>query len=104
LSKGVADTLAALLAFPGCVVLGASGWHHMEAIAVAVARRVVQRAAAGSWWACTTTSRASAARCVRCRPPSPAGLVLDESIDTIDIGAHKDLADAWHAGWRWEMA
>jgi hypothetical protein len=28
--------------------------------------------------------------------------VLDESIDTIDIGAHKDLADAWRAGWRWE--
>jgi len=27
--------------------------------------------------------------------------VLEESVDTIDIGAHHDLADAWSAGWQW---
>jgi len=72
----------------------------MEAIAVAVAGAWSRR---GGWFLVGVhdDDRASAGA-VRAMQPHRAGLVLDESIDTIDIGAHKDLADAWHAGWRWE--
>jgi hypothetical protein len=101
LVEGVADTLAALLAFPGCVVLGASGWHHMEAIAAAVTPRVVQ----ARGWLLVGVHDDEQGKCGAVRAMHAAiaaGLVLDESIDTIDIGAHKDLADAWRVGWRWE--
>jgi hypothetical protein len=35
-----------------------------------------------------------------------AGLVLGDSVRALDLGAHKDLADAWAAGWRhtWSLA
>jgi hypothetical protein len=100
LVEGVADTLAAFLAFPGCVVLGGNGWYQMETIAAAVAPRLVQ---ARGWLLVGVhddePGKSGAVRAMQAA--IAAGLVLDESVDTIDIGAHKDLADAWRAGWRW---
>ena len=98
--EGVADTLAALLAFDGCIVLGANGWHNMGAIAAAIAPRVVQ---ARGWLLVGVhddgPGKTGAANAMLAA--IAAGLVLNESVDAIDVGAHKDLADAWRAGWRW---
>ncbi len=96
----MADTLAALLAFPGCVVLGANGWHNMEAIAAAIAPRVVQ----ARGWLLVGVHDDEPGKCGAVnamRAAIAAGLVLDASVGAIDVGAHKDLADAWRAGWRW---
>jgi hypothetical protein len=100
LVEGVADTLAAFLAFRGCVVLGANGWHQMETIAAVVAPRLVQ----ARGWLLVGVHDDEQGKCGAVRAMQAAiaaGMVLDERIDTIDIGTHKDLADAWRAGWRW---
>lgn len=100
LVEGVADSLAAVLAFPGCVVLGANGWHHMEAIAAAIAPRVV---AARGWLLVGVhdDEQGIAGAGDALRAAIDARLVLDESVRPIDTSPHKDLADAWRAGWRW---
>lgn len=100
LVEGISDTLAAFLAFPGYVVLGASNWRQMEAIAAAVAPRVVQ---ARGWLLIGVHDDEEGKRgAVRALQAAiAAGLVLEKSVDTIDIGAHYDLADAWSAGWQW---
>jgi hypothetical protein len=100
LVEGVADTLAAVLAFPGCVVIGANGWYRMADIAAAIAPRVVE---ARGWLLVGVHADkegiAGATRAIRAAVD--AGLEIDRTVDTIDIGEHKDLADAWSAGWRW---
>lgn len=100
LVEGVADTLAAVLAFPGCVVFGANGWHHMEAIAAAIAPRVVE---ARGWLLVGVhdDEQGIAGAGDAMRAAIDAGLVLDQSVRPIDTSPHKDLADAWRAGWRW---
>jgi hypothetical protein len=100
LVEGVADTLAAVLAFPGCVVLGANGAGRMVDVARAIAPCLV---GARGWLLIGVHSDESgiAAAAEAIRAATAAGLALERSVDTIEIGAHKDLADAWRAGWRW---
>lgn len=101
LVEGVADTLAAVLAFPGCVVLGANGWYRMADIAAAIAPRVVE--ARGWLLAGVHGDREGIAGATRAiRAAVDAGLEIERTVDTIDIGEAKDLADAWRAGWRWQ--
>lgn len=42
LVEGLTDTLAGVLAFPGCVVVGANGWYMMPRVATAIAPRLVE--------------------------------------------------------------
>lgn len=101
LTEGLADTLVAHLAWPGCAIYGAPGADQLRAIAEAVAPRV---AAVRGWLLVVphdddagVTHAAEAVRVAQ-----RAGLVLDRDLHLVDLGAHNDLADAWRAGWRWQ--
>jgi len=101
LTEGIADTLAGVLAFPSCCVVGASGADRLKHIAAAIAPRLVEARGwllvvphvdGGKGEESTADAVIAAER---------AGLKLDESIHLVDVQPHKDLADAWRAGWRW---
>ena len=101
LTEGIADTLAGVLAFTGCVVVGASGADRLKHIAAAIAPRLVEARGwllvvphvdGGKGEECAADAVIAAER---------AGLKLDESIHLVDVRPHKDLADAWRDGWRW---
>lgn len=101
LTEGIADTLAGVLAFPGCVVVGASGADRLKHIAAAIAPRLVEARGwllivphvdGGKGEECAADAVLAAER---------AGLKLYESIHLVDVRPHKDLADAWRDGWRW---
>jgi len=100
LTEGVADTLAAMLAFPGCAIVGANGTDRMADVAHAIAPRLV----AARGWLLVVAHRdeqgykGATDALVRA---VDAGLVLRESARVVDIAPHKDLADAWRTGWRW---
>ncbi len=101
LVEGVTDSLAAVLAFPGCVVVGAHCADRLPHVAAAIAPRVVE---ARGWLLIVPhvdggkgEERAADAVIAAER----AGLKLDESIHLVDVRPHEDLTDAWRAGWRW---
>jgi hypothetical protein len=100
LVEGLTDSLAALFAFPTCTVVGANGWRMMPRVATAIAPRLV---AARGWLlvAVDDDEQGIAGAGDAMRAAIDAGLVLDESVRAIELGAHHDLADAWRAGWRW---
>jgi hypothetical protein len=109
LVEGLADTLAARLAFPGCVVFGAAGAGAMESIAEAVAPRIAE---IGGWFLMVpdddgpgvenTADAVRAAMNAQLRLATvPRDLVGRALVHVVDIGEHHDLADAWRAGWRW---
>jgi hypothetical protein len=98
--EGLADTLAARLAFPGCAVFGAAGAGHYATIADAVARRV--REVGG--WLLLVVDNDETGKDNACRALAAAeavGLKFDRDLHLVDLGEHHDLADAWKAGWRW---
>ncbi|HEX7840939.1 MAG TPA: hypothetical protein VF469_25855, partial [Kofleriaceae bacterium] len=101
LTEGIADTLAGVLVFPGCVVVGASGADRLKHIAAAIAPRLVEARGwllvvphvdGGKGEECAAEAVLAAQR---------AGLRLHESIHLVDVRPSKDLADAWRNGWRW---
>ncbi|MCX5747106.1 MAG: hypothetical protein NT062_31940 [Proteobacteria bacterium] len=107
--EGLADTLAAHLQFPGCAVFGAPGAGQIEAIATAVAPRVV---AARGWILLTVDDDATGighvgkAIVAACRAglrlaDADAGLEGRCMVRLVELGEHHDLADAHAAGWRW---
>jgi hypothetical protein len=100
LVEGVTDSLAALLAFPGCAVVGANGWRMMPRVAAAIAPRLV---AERGWLlvAVDDDEQGVAGAGDAMRAAVAAGLELEVSVRAIELGAHHDLADAWRAGWRW---
>jgi hypothetical protein len=100
LVEGVADSLAALLAFPTCAVVGANGAYRMPHVAAAIAPRLV---AARGWLlvAVHDDKPGIAGAGEALRTAAAAGLELGASVYAVELGAHKDLADAWLAGWRW---
>jgi phage/plasmid primase-like uncharacterized protein len=101
ITEGLADTLVAHVAFSGCAVLGAPGADQLEAIAAAVAPRVL--AARGWLLVVPHDDPAGVTHAVRAvRAAQTAGLVLDRDLLLVDIGEFNDLADAWRAGWRWQ--
>lgn len=111
LVEGVADTLVAHLTWPGCAIYGAPGWEQLASIASAVAPRVA--ACRGSLLIVPhldpddqgATGAAEAIRaCVDAGltlAPPDAGLDGASTVRLVDLGEHKDLADAYRAGWRW---
>ena len=98
--EGLADTLAARLAFPGCAVFGAAGAAHLEHVAANVAARVKE---IGGWMLMTVdndeTGVDNAADAINAA--IQAGLTLDADFHLVDLGEHHDLADAYAHGWRW---
>jgi hypothetical protein len=100
LTEGVTDSLAAVLAFCGCTIVGANGWRMMPRVAAAIAPRLV---AARGWLlvAVDDDEQGVVGAGDAMRAAADAGLVLGDSVRAVEIGAHHDLADAWRAGWRW---
>jgi hypothetical protein len=100
LVEGMTDSLAALLAFPTSAIVGANGWRMMPRVAAAIAPRLVVKR---GWLlvAVDDDEQGIAGAGDAMRVAIDAGLVLDESVRAIELGAHHDLADAWRAGWRW---
>lgn len=109
--EGLADTLAACLAFPTCAVFGAPGAGQMARIAAAVAPRI---AAVRGWLliAVDDDSAGIGNASDAIVAAVGAGLHLaeadsrldtDGAVDVVDIGAHHDLAEAFAAGWRYQF-
>lgn len=98
--EGVTDSLAAILAFPTCAVVGANGCRRMADVARAIAPLLV---ATQGWLLVAVDNDEQGIRGAgdAMRAAVAAGLVLDRSVRAIDLSAHHDLADAWRAGWRW---
>lgn len=99
IAEGVADSLAAVLAWPSAAVLGAHGAGPYPGVARAAARRLLEvgggrlllaidNDTAGSW----AGTRALTA--VVSEGVDPAALEI------VNLGDHHDLAEAWRAGWR----
>ncbi len=100
LVEGVTDSIAAALAFDTCAIVGANGWRQMPRVAIAVAPRLVE---ARGWLlvAVDDDEQGVEGAGAAMRAAVDAGLVLRKSVRAIELGEHKDLADAWRAGWRW---
>jgi len=98
--EGLADTLAARLAFPSCAVFGAAGAAHLEHVTAVVAARVKE---IGGWLLLLIdddeTGIENGADAIVAA--QAAGLELDRSLLLVDLGEHHDLADAYATGWRW---
>ena len=101
-TEGVMDSLAAALAFPGCVIAGAHGAGNLPVVAAAVAPLlhsfngwllVVPHVDGGVGERRAAEAVLVAQRC---------GLELDRSIRLVDVRPAKDLAEAWRGGWRWQ--
>jgi hypothetical protein len=105
LVEGLADTLAAVLAFPGCAVLGAPGWTQLEAVAAAVAPHVL--AARGALLITVddddqgVEGASAAARAAQAAGLNLASTGAAGSVSFVELGTFHDLADAYAAGWRW---
>lgn len=100
LVEGMTDSIAAALTFDTCAIVGANGWRQMPRVAAAVAPRLAE---ARGWLlvAVDDDDQGVAGAGDAMRAAIDAGLVLRKSVRAIELGAHKDLADAWRAGWRW---
>jgi hypothetical protein len=98
--EGVTDSIAAALAFDTCAIVGANGWYQMPRVAAAVAPRLV---IARGWLlvAVDNDEQGIEGAGAAMRAAVNAGLTLRKSIRAIELGAHRDLAAAWAAGWRW---
>ena len=99
IAEGVTDALAASLAWPHAVILGAHSAGTYATIARVAAPRV--RLAGGRLLLCIDADDAGeAAGIAAVRHAFASGLALDRTLVLVDTGDHHDLADAWAAGWR----
>lgn len=100
LVEGMTDSLAALLAFPTCAIVGANVWYMMPRIAATIAPRLVD---VRGWLlvAVDDDEQGIAGAGDAMRVAVDAGLVLRKSVRAIELCAHHDLADACRAGWQW---
>ncbi len=101
ITEGVADSLAAVLAWPDAVVLGAHGASNLDVIGLVLSKLAPQSLV-------TIVPHRDAPN-----PQHPLGVGLECATKAacwminakmpttmIDLAPHKDLADAWAAGWR----
>lgn len=104
LVEGIADTLASVLAFPGCTVVGAQCADRLPHVAAAIAPRIVE---ARGWLLVVPDvdgGKGEECAALAVKAAQRAGLKLDETIHLVDVRPHKDLCDAWKAGWRWRWS
>ncbi|HEX4455692.1 MAG TPA: hypothetical protein VH143_32750 [Kofleriaceae bacterium] len=96
--EGVADTLTAIQLWPAATVLGAAGAGQLAAVVEAAAPAV--RTNGGRLVLVPDDDdvgiRCAANAVIAARH---AGLVLERTIELIDLGEHHDLNDAHRAGW-----
>lgn len=97
-TEGVLDTLTARVAWPTAVVLGANGAGNIRKV-VEMAMIRVRLAGCHLWLVPHDDTQGISAVSVAGQIAIAAGLELDESLGVVDL-AHKDLNDAWCAGWR----
>jgi hypothetical protein len=108
--EGTTDALAAVLAFPGCVVLGANGTGKLAEVARWAAPKIH---AARGWLlvAADNDPEGVSGAVAAVREAQQAGLELAPAdapavgsslIHLVDLGPHHDVADAWAAGVRWQ--
>lgn len=103
LVEGIMDSLAAVLAFDGCCVVGANGADRMPCVAAAIAPRIAK---ARGWLLVVphVDSKGEDAAAEAVIAAERAGLRLGTSIHLVDVKPHKDLADAVQAGWQWRWS
>ena len=118
--EGLADTLAATLAFAGCAIFGAPGASQLPAIVAAVAERVatcrgclllvVDGDDVGVKAGIQAVLEAEKAG-LRLTPTSTSLIAAANTIQLVRLGKslddkhHHDLADAWsRSRWRWTWA
>lgn len=104
LCEGLADSLAAALAWPAALVLGAHGADNYAGIA-RVAAPLVAAAPGARLRLCVDADAAGmragrAAVEVAIAAGRAAGRDLVRMIEVVDLADHHDLADAYAAGWR----
>ena len=103
ITEGVADTLAAALAWPGGLVLGAHGASNLPIVAKAVARTIGQRGPTRIV-AHRDPGRDQGRPGVGQEAAAEARAALTAAGISAwyvhDVAPHKDLAEAWQAGWR----
>ena len=104
LCEGLADALAAALAWPNALVLGAHGADNYAAIA-AVAAPLVAAAAGARLRLCVDADAAGMrAGCAAVQVAIAAGRAVGRDlvrmVEVVDLADHHDLADAYAAGWR----
>lgn len=99
--EGLADTLAARLAFPGCAVFGAAGAAQLETITAAVADRIHE---IRGYLLLVIDDDDPGVEAGVDAIKAADKLELDRDLLLVDLGEHHDLADAWAAGWRWTWA
>ncbi len=114
ITEGVIDTLTAKIAFPGAIVLGAHGASRFAGIAIAAAKVMragelvlvghQDRLESGEPGAGERAADAALAGAIEAglaptgTPDLPPGA---PTVRVLELGAHKDLNDAWKAkGWR----
>ncbi len=102
--EGLADALAARLAWPGAVVLGAHGAENYAAI-VRVAAPLVAAAGGGRLLLCVDDDAAGLRAgldgvLAAVAAARNAGRDLARMVEVVDLAEHHDLADAYAAGWR----
>lgn len=99
ITEGVTDSLAAVLAWPAAVVLGAQCADRYADVARLAAPRV--KLAGGRILLCVDDDdsgiKAGEAAIDACHA---AGLDFARALVVVDLGAHHDLTDAYAAGWR----
>lgn len=100
-AEGLGDSLAAHLAFTGCAIYGAAGAGQLANIVEAIAPRV--RECRGWLLIIPHDDEAGVSAVVEAMDAGEqAGLVENRDLHLVDIGEHKDLNDAWQAGWRYQ--
>lgn len=101
ITEGVMDSLAAVLAWPGAIVLGAHSWIHLEAIGQAVAKLVINPEVIIVPHRDPPSK--DAPKGVGYKGAANAYLAMDAKgirARFVDVAPAKDLAEAWQAGWR----
>ena len=99
ITEGVCDSLAAVLAWPGALVLGAHSWIHLEAIGQAVAKLVFNPEVFIVPHRDPPTKDAPLGVGYKGAHAAALHLTDKANVKLIYLEA-KDLADAWKAGWR----
>lgn len=96
-TEGVADTWTAITAWPDAAVLGAHGAGNVPRVVEAAAPRILK---AGARVVLVPHRDAAGAQAVqRAHERLKAAGVGGERVEELDL-RHKDLNDAWRAGWR----
>ncbi len=98
LVEGWADSLTALLAWPGARILGAHGAGNMRKLAAPVVAACLKHGA--RLLVVPHEDEAGERAATDVRDVAVAAGMTELNLGMVDLGGHKDLNDAWRAGWK----